>query len=345
MLALALTLAGTLHAAEVSAPDRGHAYNPSWSPDGQYVAFELNKFEGSVDLYVVKLMNGNPVGAPQKVVLPGATSAFSASGSVSAAPNWHPKGMLIFEGSNPGGTNRLYFWQPGGQSAAELLSNGQIPGDLSWPTVSPDGKMVAFVSDSTGSGDIYVWDRSTNKVTQALTSPFSEAAPRYSADATKIAYSRKNQGSEDLFILEGGTPVPLVGGNGDQTRPVWSGAAVVYFTSERGEEHWDIGVSDGPGKKRVVARDVRLPLRAAPALTPDGQWLVYGLADPEQAKNIMFTSVDGSRTVKIETGVIAAGEPAVQKVGDRIFLAFTALPADGADWRQLHVVDVTDKLR
>ena len=344
-LGLAIALSLYASAADVSVAQKGHAFNPHWSPDGQWIAFELNEYEGRVDLYVVKMLNGNPVGSPQKVVLPGASSAFAAGGSVAAAPTWHPKGQLIFEGSNPGGSNRLYFWAPGGQSAAELLNAGQISGDLTWPTVSPDGKTVAFVSDATGSGDIYLWDRSSNAVQLAMTSPFSEAAPRFNADNARLAYSRKNQGGEDLFVMDGGKGTPQVGGNGDQTRPVYVGESVVFFTNERGDDRWDVAVSAGAGQKSILARDIRLPLRAAPAVTPDGKWVAYGLAIPESANQIAFTSIDGARTVKVDTGLVACGEPSVVQVGEKIYLAFTALPSMGADWRQLHIMDITEKLK
>ena len=339
------TMGATAYAGEVSVADKGHAFNPAWSPDGQWVAFELNKYAGNADLYVVKVQNGNPVGTPQKVALPGSSSQFASGGSIAAAPVWLPQGMVIFEGSTAGGTTRLFFWKPGGQGAAELLNSSQVTGTLSWPTVSPDGKNITFVSDVTGSGDLYSWDRSANKVSLMFTSPFTESGPRYNADGTKLAYSRKNQGGEDLFTHAGGQSTQLIGGNGDQTRPTWVGNNVVFFTDDRGGDRWDIGVSTGAGSKVTIAKDVRLPLRASPAITPDGKWVVYGVSTPEAADKIRFTTLDGAKTVTYDTGLVACGEPSVASVGDHLYLAFTALPSQGADWRQLHIVDVTDLLK
>jgi Tol biopolymer transport system component len=342
---IALGLVGSAHAAEVSVAAKGHAYNPAWSSDGQWLAFEVNRFEEGVDLFVVKVQNGNPVGTPTKISIPGAGSSFSSGGSMVAAPNWHPQGMLIFEGSNAGGTNRLYYFKPGGQSAAELLSVSQIAGDLSWPAISGDGKLVSFVSDAAGAGDIYTWDRSNNQVASSVASPFSEMAPRYHKSTGKVVYSRKNQGGEDLFTFEAAKSMPFVGGNGDQTRPAWASDAVTFFSNERGDDRWDVVVSDAVGQKRTVARDVRLPLRATPAVSPDGRWIAYGFEAPEQANAIGFAKVDGSATATVDTGLVAAGEPALIEAGGRIFVAFTALPQAGADWRKLQIIDVTDKLR
>ena len=344
-LALSLLCSlGTASAAEVRHNAAGHAFNPVWSADGRWLAFEINDYEGTNDLFVVEMMSGAAKSAPTKAQLPGARSSFSSGGSMAGASVWHPQGALIFEGSNAGGTTRLFLLSPGTQGASELISSSQIRGDLSWPAVSPDGRRVAFVSDVSGGGDIHVWDRSTNSVTRMLTSPFSEMAPSFHASGEKMAYSRKNRGGEDLFVLEGTSARPWVGGNGDQSRPAFTGETIVFFSNERGDDQWDIGVTNSVGSKSVIARNIRLPLRAQPSLSPDGQWVVYGVSDPEQSHKIFLTRVDGSKTVRINSGKVAAGEPSVATVGGQTFLAFTALPNAGADWRQLHVINITNQL-
>jgi len=337
-------MANVAIAAEVSNSAAGHVFNPTWSHDGRWMAFEVNDYEGTNDLYVVEMMSGQQRGAASKALLPGARSSFSGGGTVAGAAVWHPQGALIFEGSNAGGTTRLFLLSPGTQGASELMSGSQIKGDLSWPAVSPDGKKLVFVSDVSGSGDIHVWDRSSNAVTRMLTSPFSEMAPSYHETSDKIAYSRKNRAGQDMFVLLGTSSIPRVGGNGDQSRPRWVGETIVFFSNERGDDQWDIAKSNTVGSKSVIAKNIRLPLRAQPEITPDGKWVVYGVSDPEQSHRIFMAALDGSTSIRIETGLVAAGEPAVAVIGGQTFLAFTALPKAGADWRQLHVINITNQL-
>jgi Tol biopolymer transport system component len=343
-MGLWLTIAlSTATAGQISISERGHASNPSWSPDGGWLSFEVNDYSGSVALFVVKIQGDNPVGVPSKVNIPGQSSMFGASGSMTANTTWHPEVMMIFEGMTSGASSRLYFLQPGGAAPAQLLTSGQIGGDLSWPEISPDGQMMAFVSDHTGEGDIYTWDRQSNAVTPAVQSPYSEMAPAYNAYG-QMVYSRKNQGGQDLFTYDGSRSAPLIGGNGDQTRPIWADRSVVYFSNERGDEHWDIAVTTNPGQKKTIARDVRLPIRSVPALSSDAKWVAYGTALPEHSSAIYIVSVDGSRTVQINTGLVAVGEPSLIDVSGRTMLAFTALPSVGADWRQLHIMDISGEL-
>ena len=337
---------GTAHAGEIATSARGHAFNPVWSPDGKYLAFEINDYERTNDLYMVEISGAAAAQAPQKVVVPGGRSSFSGGGAVAMGPVWHPQGALIFEGSASGGSSRLYLVMPGRQAAGELLTGSQIGGDLSWPTVSPDGSKVMFVSDVSGGGDLYVWDKASNTVSQVSSSPFAEMAPKYSEDGTKVVYTRKNRGGHDVYTLENGAGRPRVGGNGDQSRPDWHSGDVVFYSNERGEQQWDIMVSAGVGKKRTVVKDVRLPHRMSPSITPDGGypdqgWVVYGVSDPTKSGKLYCESLFDDQVYEIETGLVAAGEAAMAFVNGRWLLAFTALPAKGADWRQLHVIDIS----
>ena len=339
----------TAEAGKVSVADDGHAYNPTWSPNGQWLAFELNRYGDAVDLYAVRVNDGVPA-VPNKVNIKSGGSSFSSGVSVLANPVWHPQGQLFFEGGINGASNRLFYWAPQSASkpAQELLSQADAKGDLSWPTLRPDGQVVAFVSDQTGNGDVYLWDAGKGGVERAFTTSFSEGSPAYSEDGALLAFSRKNQGTEDLFTWAGGAATkPLKGGAGDQSRPVFAGDKVVYFTSERGEGNWDIAVvnTDGSGRK-ILARDVRLPIRAKPALSPNKKSVIYAASDPAKGHLLFATALDGSKTVEIETGgLVACGEPAAVKSNGKVYLSYTALPAKGSDWRHLHVIDVTGKIQ
>lgn len=342
-----LLLAGPIWAAEVSTTDTGHVQNAQFSTDGKWLAFEMNNMSNTVELWLTRV-NGSVPGQPRQIKIPGTSSAFGAGGTFAGSPVWAgaPSTMVIFEGSNPGGTMRLYYASPESGAPNEFISVQQVKGNLSSPAISASGQHFAFVSDATGRGDVYVWDLADGDPKVMFQTNESEHAPTFSADGSQVVFSRKNNGSEDLFRWDGGSTIPpLKGGNGDQTRPVIAGDKVVYFTSERGDGSWDIAVVPlAGGKRTIVARDVRLPSRSAPALTPDGKTVAFVSADNEKSDVVGFVQLDGTNTRTVPTGLWACGEPEIVASDGKLLLAFTALPNAGADWRRLHVLDITGKL-
>lgn len=332
-------------AGPVTFDGEGHAYHPIWSVDGKYLAFEVNRYAGDVDLYIAAV-SGDVAKSGIRVSLPGGANPFAGSGQVVVNPVWHKDGYAVFEGSNQGGQFRIYYRAGAGGAAAELIPTTEIPGDLTFPTVSADGKSMAFVSDQTGAGDIRIRDTQTGKLSQVTATPVAEMFPLFDSSATKLMFTRKNNGAEDVYELAigAGTETQLASGNGDQTRPVYAAdGRVVFYDGSRGEDHWDV-VSVLKGAKTTLARDVRLPLRARPALSPDGKWVAFAFADPTKSDKVVVARVDGTKTVEITTSFTACGEPAIGTQGGRLLLAYTALPSSGSDWRFLYVQDVTDKL-
>lgn len=351
---LSLAAAGVLLAAPAVAgevrfaPEDGHAENPSWSADGKWLAFEVNRFEGSgVDLFIAGV-NGAIAKDGAKINLPGGTSKFGSGGQVVSNATWHAQGFTVFEGSNQGGKYRLYVYNPGGASATELLNATLAPGHLTFPAISGDGMSVGFISDQTGNGDLRSWDRTKNTVAPLTSSDGTESFPEFSSDGKSVLFTRKSGGTDDIFeydIASQGEKA-FVSGGGSQSRATYAANdAVIYFSSERGEGIWDIGVVDsGGGGKKILAKDVRLPTRARPALSPDGAWVAWTSNDPGNSSTVMVSAVDGSKTVPIATEFTGCGEPALTVQNGRVLLAFTYLPQSGADWRKLYVMDITDQL-
>ena len=143
LLGLAL-LGGPAAAAEISHSAAGHVFNPTWSGDGRWLSFEINDYEGTNDLYVIEMMSGGQKGSPTKAQLPGARSSFASGGTVAGAAVWHPQGALIFEGSNAGGTTRLFLLSPAPKGRVSSL-----PGHRSRATsLGRPSRLMGAVSSS-----------------------------------------------------------------------------------------------------------------------------------------------------------------------------------------------------
>ncbi|MBT3217729.1 MAG: hypothetical protein HN348_01450 [Proteobacteria bacterium] len=349
MLFLGLTQQ-SVYAGEVEYDGEGHAYTPVFSLDGKYLAFEVNRYAGDIDLYVTTLDGANAA-TVAKVALPGDAQLGWGTGQALVNPTWHPQGVLLYEGASSDGRFRLYSHQPGGGShSSEMISLDELPGDLTFPVVSADGDNMAFVSDQTGKGDIRVRDTMTATLGSVTKSAQSEMCPQFDRDGRKILYSRKNEdqeSAEDIYLISasGEGEVLVVGGTGDQTRPNFAGSRIVFFDGSRGDNIWDLATVDRPGgTKKVLAQGVRLPLRARPAVSPNGQWVAFSFEEPAKQNKIVLVKVDGTKTIDVSTPYKACGEPAFGLQGGKLFLAYTALPSADADWRLLHIEDISGKI-
>jgi Tol biopolymer transport system component len=335
------------HAGPVRFDGDGHVYHPVFSLDGKYVAYEVNRLTQQVDLYVSKV-NGSIADDGMHVSLPGG-GAFSGGDVVAANPVWHPDGLIVFEGSNQGGQYRLYYQVPGNGTAAEMITTQEVAGHITFPTVAQDGSKMALIAKKTGNGDVYTRDTNSGKLAQETESNGTESFPTFSPDAKEIMFTRKHADTEDIFVkrFSDGMEKMVTGGPGDQSRPAYAvaGGRVLYFDGSRGESQWDLmSVDNNGGGGKRLGKGVRLPHRARPAVSKDGEWVAFTSDDPQQGSKVSIVKVDGSQTVTINTEHTACGEPSLSENNGRIILAYTALPNSGAEWRFLTILDVTDKL-
>jgi hypothetical protein len=99
----------------------------------------------------------------------------------------------------------------GGGEAHLLVSH---PAVESRPLYSPDGTRLAFVSDRTGGGDIYVLQLATGALKRITFDDGREQLDAWSRDGKWLYFSSTAQdvaGSNDIFRVsaEGGTPMPV----------------------------------------------------------------------------------------------------------------------------------------
>jgi Tol biopolymer transport system component len=75
------------------------------------------------------------------------------------------------------------------------------PFRFSTPSLSLDGRIIAYDTDSTGLGDIYLYDRGGTSAVPIVQSPVVETSPILSSDGSKTAFARKTNGHQHIWIL------------------------------------------------------------------------------------------------------------------------------------------------
>ena len=122
-----------------SCPDDRH---PSWSSDGEHIAFSSRKDRNDE----ICVMDADDGGNLQNLTNNPADDEY---------PSWSPDGERIAFVSDRDGNDEIYVMDPDGRNPQNLTNN---PADDEYPSWSPDGECIAFVSDRDGNDEIYVMD-------------------------------------------------------------------------------------------------------------------------------------------------------------------------------------------
>ena len=115
--------------------------SPSWSPDGQHIAFDSNR-HGKADIYVMGSDGSNP-------------RRLTDHPDWAALPSWSPAGQHIAFDSNRHGEANIYVMGSDGSNPRRLTDHSAEDRSPSW---SPDGRYIAFESNRDDAYEIYVMD-------------------------------------------------------------------------------------------------------------------------------------------------------------------------------------------
>ncbi len=329
---LTLVSLAAAQAVRVSPDFAGNCQVPSWSPDGNQLAWEVNYHDKKiVELYV----SGGAAGAPARRVTPvtrGAsamTAGFETAGAETVAHelSWGPPAMKRFVYASSGTTQDYDLYIDGGGPVAAAPG---ADGTAAW---SPDGKYIAFTSARTGQGDLYLLDinaveKAPLKVSGDPTA--SELFAAWSPDSQKLAFVGRTKQGDNLYVIENiAFPAPraLTAWEHTNTRPTWSpdGATVAFFSNHTDINRVDLYVMPVAGTPTLVATDVVMN-DDGPAWTPDGRHLVYVKKDEANFDPVYAAPVrQPSQARIIATGTVGNGDLDVVKRSDgKVWLAVVA---------------------
>ena len=188
------------------------------------------------------------------------------------------------------------------------------------PSVSGDGRVVAFVSDRGGSQDIWIKDlngRSIARPRQLTTHPAIDAQPAINADGSQLLYvSQKTDPRGDLFLLnvESGEETQLTDLSSADSWPAWGpdGKTMLYLKMDYTS-----------GAQRLVQRpldsDAETVLVSGAtsfSVAPSG-WLVYS-----DGRDVYLFQLDNPSEISaVSSGAATDLWPAVSSDGRHIYFA------------------------
>jgi serine/threonine-protein kinase len=253
---------------------------PSFSPDGNYVAYTTDG-QGSLDIVVVPVAGG----AARRLV---------ATASDEAQPAWSPDGTQVaFTAARDadgrlkatGGLSALSpFVQGEGGDVFLVPAAGGTPVRLvehgAYPAWSPDGRTIAFQREQAGQRDIWTVPASGGEPRRLTDDPDLDYQPAWSPDGRWVAYA-----SAGLKVVrsDGSAPprtlaVPVEG----VLAPAWSAdGRWLYFAASRSREEswtslWRVAFRDGTGASPVERITLGELADVDPSVAAVGGRLAYG---------------------------------------------------------------------
>jgi Tol biopolymer transport system component len=141
---------------------------------------------------------------------------------------------------------------------------------------SPDGKRIAFASDRSGTGEVWVSDSDGLHPVQITASGKGESgSPRWSPDSKRIVFDSVGEGKRyQTYTInaDGGKPKRLTEGPFENAIPSWSrDGKWIYFYSDRTgrPEIWKISPEGGPPRQVTTSGGY------AALESHDGKWLYF----------------------------------------------------------------------
>ena len=241
---------------------------PSFSPDGNQIAFLWDRGEGKgVDLYVKLIGDTTPL------------RLTNAPGTI-AGLAWSPDGRRIAT-LRPDGV--FVVSALGGPERRLAETHSPALGGLDW---SPDGKWLALPDKETGDGSVGIFLVSPetgerHRLTSPL-NPTDDRGPAFSPDGTTLAFARaRSIFSQDVFVvpLAGGEPRQLTFLSGSIRGLDWTpdGKQIVLSVSISGEAGnnslWRIAAAGGKPEK---VSGLGLGGATDPTVSRHGNRLAYG---------------------------------------------------------------------
>lgn len=161
----------------------GSEVSPVWSPDGLFLAFTAESGPAPVTILTLQTMQTHPASSPE---LKSSDPVFSPDGEWIA---------FVCE-------ERICINSTAGQVLTNIVSDGvNIQ-----PSISPDGKQIAFISNRDGNYELYVVNTNLTDLKRLTNTPYNEIHPDWSPDGQWIAFSSATVFQEgytnyDLFII------------------------------------------------------------------------------------------------------------------------------------------------
>jgi Tol biopolymer transport system component len=182
------------------------------------------------------------------------------------------------------GSDDLNLYRAAAEGSQEPVALREMSATLdSSPSISPDGKLIAFRSARSGSSEIWVAkiDGSEPRRLTFSGGPVT-GSPRWSPDGSSIAYDTRINGNADVYVMsaDGKSNRRITTGDGNEAVPGWShDGKYIYYSTDQTGGVWQVWKTAVDGIS-AIPRQVTVDGGFRAQESPDGKWLYYTKRDP-----------------------------------------------------------------
>ena len=261
------------------------------------IAFASDR-DGNWEIYVMDVNGGNP-------------RNLTNDPSDDRDPSWSPDGKRIVFFSNRDGhvidgrpTSEIYVMDADGGNPQNLTNDRN---DDRFPSWSPDGKRIAFVSDRDGPPryfDIYVMDADGGNLQRLTSDPRDDRNPSWSPDGERIVFGARREGhfetkfavTYEIYVMDadGGNQQRLTENRKNDWQPSWSpnGKRITFASDRKGDlVNIEIYVMDADGGNQQRLTENRKN-DWQPSWSLDGERIAF-VSDRDGNSEIYVMDADG----------------------------------------------------
>lgn len=306
------------------------AYDPAFSPNGQWIAFTRTDSTGFDSIYIAPIGHISEAHALTGPGVPG--------GAVGIAPHcdaaWSSDGSEIVFSA----WDNLWIVPRAAGAPRRLTSNGIRDRE---PACSPDGHTIYFSSYRQGISALWRVDSRTGISERLTTGAGQESRPSVAHYGDRLVYCTHSSGQDenDIVLLDRVSREEILfPGESDDVMPAFSPDETFFvFVSNRQGSKYDLW-KQRLERRRPVGQPEHItdqPGNAShPAISPDGRSIAYYLIEG-QIRNLWITPADGGLPIRITEQSIPNIHPSWSPDGTH--LAFLSLAKDGP---QLWVAEI-----